>query len=329
MQEENNSLDIQQEAKEIVMKELEKKGVINYMRAKIKKSIIDIINHQKESIKQKLDFDFMTPLHRLNKPKEIVLVCQLIKEFLKFYELEYTLPIFENESNIKEDIKRETLLKELKLEDKKDSSKPVLLLLLQDKLSRKDDALNNQTHKNIDRYEFSNYNKSEGELSNSDINKNQLNPATFGSTNKSLDMTEPVNTNKFNTFNMNEVYKTENKSSTGSLIDDEDDKNKNNKIKENNSNNNKNENEKVNNDIANKEKEGDVNDNNKEDEKDEQKDNNKKNMKNNMDVLNKYNDEYQEAIIEEIAGKDVKDKNEGKNVESQSSQAYDSTASNK
>ena len=46
-------------------------------------------------------------------------------------------------------------------------------------------------------------------------------------------MTEPVNTNKFNTFNMNEVYKNENKSSTGSLIDDEDDKNKNNKIKEN------------------------------------------------------------------------------------------------
>ena len=32
-----------------------------------------------------------------------------------------------------------------------------------------------------------------------------------------------------------------------------------------------------------------------------------------IDMLNKYNDEYQEAIIEEIAGKDVKDKNEGKN----------------
>jgi FGFR1 oncogene partner len=219
MQKESNSLDIQQEAKEIIVNELEKKGVINYMRAKIKKSIIDIINNQKESFKQKLDFDFMTPLHRLNKPKEIVLVCQLIKEFLKFYELEYTLPIFENESNIKEDIKRETLLKELKLGEKKDTSKPVLLLLLQDKLSRKEE---NQVHKNIDRYE---YNKSDGELSNSEINKNQLNPSSFGSTNKSLDMTEPPNINKFNTFNMNEFYKDKTKNNTnGNIIDKEEEK---------------------------------------------------------------------------------------------------------
>ncbi len=326
MQEENNSVDIQQEAKEIIKKELEKKGVINYMRAKVKKSIIDIISHQKESLKQKLDFDFMTPLHRLNKPKEIVLVCQLIKEFLKFYELEYTLPIFENESNIKENIKRETLLKELKLDDKKEGTKPVLLLLLQDKLSRKDDTLNAQTNKNIDRYD---YNKSEGELSYSDSNKNQLNPAAFGSTNKSLDMTEPANANKFNIYNMQKLYKPENKSSNGSLIDEEDDKNKDNKSKENSENS---KNDRVSSDLSNKEKESDENSNNKEDEKIEEKNiENKikgKNLKN-MEILNKYNDEFQDAIIEEITGRELKDKHESKNVESTSSQAYESTASNK
>ena len=37
MQDEPNSLDLQQEAKELILKELEEKGVINYMRAKIKK----------------------------------------------------------------------------------------------------------------------------------------------------------------------------------------------------------------------------------------------------------------------------------------------------
>ena len=326
MQEENNSVDIQQEAKEIIKKELEKKGVINYMRAKVKKSIIDIISHQKESLKQKLDFDFMTPLHRLNKPKEIVLVCQLIKEFLKFYELEYTLPIFENESNIKENIKRETLLKELKLDDKKEGTKPVLLLLLQDKLNHKDDTLNAQTNKNIDRYD---YNKSEGELSYSDSNKNQLNPAAFGSTNKSLDMTEPANANKFNIYNMQKLYKPENKSSNGSLIDEEDDKNKDNKSKENSENN---KNDRVSSDLSNKEKESDENSNNKEDEKIEEKNiENKikgKNLKN-MEILNKYNDEFQDAIIEEITGRELKDKHESKNVESTSSQAYESTASNK
>jgi len=208
MIDEPNSVELQQEAKEMILKELEEKGVINYMRAKIKKSIIDIISSQSESVQQKFDFDYMTPLHRLNKPKEIVLVCQLIKEFLKFYELEYTLPIFENESNVKENIKRETLLKELKLDDKKDNTKPVLLLLLQDKLNRKEEIFNNQNKKNIDRYELNS--KSERDSINSENKKIELNPTTFGTTNKSLEMAEPITIDKFNNFNINEVYKNEN-----------------------------------------------------------------------------------------------------------------------
>ncbi len=305
MKEENNLVDIQQEAKEIIMNELEKKGVINYMRAKIKKSIIDIISQQKDSFKQKLDFDFMTPLHRLNKPKEIVLVCQLIKEFLKFYELEYALPIFENESNVREDIKRETLLKELKLEEKKDSSKPVLLLLLQDKLDNKDNTRNNQSHKTLDRYDFNTYNKSEVELSN-EANKNKLNPSSFGSTNKSLDMTEPTNINKFNTFNMNEAFKNENKP-IGDLINEnvknnkEEKKDNQKEIMTNNAFNKWNENNKIN----------DIKENS------------------NIDNENQKNDEYQDGIKEEIYGKDLKEKDENKNEEMQSTQAYEGTESNK
>ena len=34
MQEEPNSIDLQQEAKEMILKELEEKGIINYMGAK-------------------------------------------------------------------------------------------------------------------------------------------------------------------------------------------------------------------------------------------------------------------------------------------------------
>ena len=207
MQDEPNPIDIQQEAKEVILKELEEKGVINYMRAKLKKQILDIINSKSDTFKQNIDFDYMTPLHRLNKPKELILVCQLIKEFLKFYELEYTLPIFENESNVKENIKRETLLKELKLEENKKESKPVLLMLLEDKLNRKDDIFNNQNKKNIDRYELSS--KSERDSLNNDIKKLELNPTTFGSTNKSLEIAENIE-NKFNTCNINEAYKNEN-----------------------------------------------------------------------------------------------------------------------
>ena len=172
MQEDN--IDLQQEAKDLVLSELEKNGVINFMRANIKKSILDIISHEKDNIKQKLDFDFMTPLHRLNKSKEIILVCQLIKEFLKFYEMEYTLPIFENESNVKENIKRETLLKELKLQGKKEDSKPVLLILLMDKLNRQDNiaAGLNANKGASERYDFNNF----GSVFNRDDNSTAVIP---------------------------------------------------------------------------------------------------------------------------------------------------------
>ena len=209
----DNNIDLQQEAKDLVLNELEKNGVINYMRAKIKKSILDIISHEKESTKQKLDFDFMTPLHRLNKPKEIVLVCQLIKEFLKFYEMEYTLPIFENESNVKENIKRDTLLKEVKLQGKKDDSKPVLLLLLMDKLNRQENVVTglNVNKGASDRYDFNNFGSvfNRDDSSNPTIPNKKLAPLSFGTTNKSLDMNNNSNSDsdKFNTFNISDVYK--------------------------------------------------------------------------------------------------------------------------
>jgi FGFR1 oncogene partner len=302
MQDEPNSVDLQQEAKELILKELEEKGVINYMRAKIKKSIIDIISSQSEAVQQKFDFDYMTPLHRLNKPKEIVLVCQLIKEFLKFYELEYTLPIFENESNIKENIKRETLLKEVKLENQKDNSKPVLLLLLLDKLNRKEELFNNQNKKNIDRYEMNS--KSERDSVNSENKKIELNPTTFGSTNKSLEMAEPMTIDKFNNFNINEVYKNENEI----------------KNEENNLNENKGQNDDKLNEI-------------KDIKFEEIKNNEIKNIENLNDKngAKNNNENLQEKINEDILGKEMKEKNDSKssdNLDSQSGQAFESTASN-
>ena len=306
MQDEPNPIDIQQEAKEVILKELEEKGVINYMRAKLKKQILDIINSKSDTFKQNIDFDYMTPLHRLNKPKELILVCQLIKEFLKFYELEYTLPIFENESNVKENIKRETLLKELKLEENKKESKPVLLMLLEDKLNRKDDIFNNQNKKNIDRYELSS--KSERDSLNNDIKKMELNPTTFGSTNKSLEIAENIE-NKFNTCNINEAYKNENFKKL-----DESNLKENKAIKDNNNLN-------INN----------IPDNI----KFEEIKNNPLSNSDNVNILKeekKNMDIFQEVISEEIDKKELKEKNDdklGDNQESQSGQAFESTASNK
>ena len=213
------NIDLQQDAKNLVLQELEKNGVINYMRAKIKKSVLDIINKQKESTKQKLEFDFMTPLHRLNKSKEILIACHLIKEFLKFYELDYTFPIFENESNVKENIKRETLFKECKLKENKEEPKPILLQLVIEQLERKENPIQNNS--NImstgpaDRYNFGNFssvynnpNKNEDDKNNYSNpiipGKVQLAPISFA--NKSVDLNNE-SSNKFNTLN---IYKRDN-----------------------------------------------------------------------------------------------------------------------
>ena len=290
-EEEKTSIDYQKEAKEIVKKELEKAGVINYMRAKLKKSVIDIIDHQKETTKQKLEFDFMTPLHRLNKPKEIVLLCQLIKEFLKFYELEYTLPIFENESNVKETVKRETLLKELKLQEPKENNKPVLLLLLLDRLNN-----NNDNNRNINRYDFnnynSNYNKPVFENVNEDVNKlnNQLNPTQFGSTNKSLDMSNNNQNNNQNNDQINNQINNQNNNLNNNFnnnINNNNNSANNNLIDDENENNNKNNDVKIDNKDGNTENNGVKGTNPNE--------NNKK--------VSKYNDQYQEALLDVTGGK--------------------------
>ena len=217
------NIDLQQDAKNLVLQELEKNGVINYMRAKIKKSVLDIINKQKDSTKQKLEFDFMTPLHRLNKTKEILIACDLIKDFLKFYELDYTFPIFENESNVKENIKRETLFKECKLKENKEEPKPILLQLVIEQLERKETPIQNNTNSlnngPQDRYNFSNFssvynnpNKTEEEIKNNYSNpiipgKVQLTPISF--TQKSVDINND-SSNKFNTLNISDVYKRDN-----------------------------------------------------------------------------------------------------------------------
>ena len=295
MQEDKN-VDLQQEAKDLVLKELEKNGVINYMRAKIKKSILDIINNESENTKQKLDFDFMTPLHRLNKSKEIILCCQLIKEFLKFYEMEYTSPIFENESNVKENVKRETLIKELKLQNKTDDSKPVLYLLLMDKLSRPD---TNIVKPGLDRYGFPNPDKTEDSGIPVIPNRKNLAPISIGNTNKSLDINNTSESDKFNSVNLSDVYKRPDKEVTSK-------------------------------DFLPEKKEEDKKEDLKKDE--DKKEDNKFSVgdKNNAD--NKYDMEFQdENILEDIDNKDVKTSQE-KKEESQSystsnvnSGAYDSS----
>ena len=303
----DENLDLQQEAKEIVLNELEKTGLISNMRAMIKKSILEILEKQSDNTKQKLEFDYMTPLNRLNKNKELILACQLIKEFLKFYEMEYTFPIFENESNIKENIQKETLLKEFKLQENKDDPKPVLLQLVMERLNN---PFNNN---NADRYSgtFANYSNvynnpnkldDNNSYNNPVVPNKKLSPINFTNTNKSVEMNDDPSS-KFSNINISDVYKRDKEITAADIL------NKNN-------NNNK-----------------DINNNN----KDPILSGNEKvdggfTLENKLSKSDKYDEEFNEVILEEDIDKD-KDKKNNNQEESISASAsksygYDSSVQN-
>ena len=301
----DENLDLQQEAKEIVLNELEKTGLISNMRAMIKKSILEILEKQNDNTKQKLEFDYMTPLNRLNKNKELILACQLIKEFLKFYEMEYTFPIFENESNIKENIQKETLLKEFKLQENKDDPKPVLLQLVMERLNN---PFNNN---NADRYSgtFANYSNvynnpnkldDNNSYNNPVVPNKKLSPINFTNTNKSVEMNDDPSS-KFSNINISDVYKRDKEITAADILN----KNNNN----NNNNNNKDPilsgNEKVDGGFT---------------------------LENKLSKSDKYDEEFNEVILEEDIDKD-KDKKNNNQEESISASAsksygYDSSVQN-
>jgi len=253
----NINVDLQKEAKNIVLEEMEKMGLIAKMKAQIKTNVLKILEKQKQGVKQNVEFDYLTPLHRQSKNKEVLLAYHVIKEFLQFYEMEYSIPIFDNESNIRENIKRETLLGELSMNNNSvNEDKPILVQLInnyiQDASSKKnvnmsqklDDSyglrgglLNADIHSVND--DFTKRNESASHSSSINIGnlptglgvgKKTLIPISF--TNKSVNLTENNNdssnnsdTMKFNTANINEIY-SNNKINTASLQQDNSEKNK-------------------------------------------------------------------------------------------------------
>lgn len=248
----NSNVDLQKEAKSIVMEEMEKMGLMAKMKAQIKMNVLKILEKQKQSVKQNLEFDYITPLHRQNKNKEVLLAYHLIKEFMQFYELEYTMPIFENESNIRENLKKDTLLSELSIKNNSNyENKPVIVQLITNYLH----DINNKKSLNVSQKLDESYGM-KGGLYNVDINslndgdtkknegigssgglpsinignlpsggmgtgKKVLSPISF--TNKSVELKEgdspskSTESLKFNTANINEIYGNNNNNTSGGM----------------------------------------------------------------------------------------------------------------
>jgi hypothetical protein len=230
---EGDNVDLQSEAKRIVMEELEKMGAITKMKAQLKSQVLKILEKQNKTIKQNIEFDYMTNLQKqTNKSKEVMSVYFLIKEFMQFYEFEYTLPIFENESNIRESVKRETLMNDFMLKSNRgdnSDTKPVLVQIitnyLHDMHQRKENNLQDshvRSHIDVQRSEeeIKTENFATNNPSSIITGKKVLAPLNFA--NKSLDLkNEPspkslAESMKFNTANLDNIYSKGKQSPTSS-----------------------------------------------------------------------------------------------------------------
>ena len=120
---------ITEKYKNQVLETLEKSGLLNKLRAQLKSNVYKVLETQPKIIKQNLEFDYLTPFQKQAKSKDMILAVHLIKEFLEFYEMEYTSPVFENETNIREKLQKESLIKEIGIQNY-DEKQPLLLNLL-------------------------------------------------------------------------------------------------------------------------------------------------------------------------------------------------------
>lgn len=163
---ENNNLHNIEVYRKLVLDKMESSGLINNIRAKLKSSIVDIISKQNKDVKQKLDFEFLTVFQRqAKKSKELMLLSHLILEFMQFYEMEYTIPIYQKETNIKENVKKDTLIKDCYFTNDNntnmysnyggynntsnniyDKESPILLQILNNYLTEKSNKENNKSN---------------------------------------------------------------------------------------------------------------------------------------------------------------------------------------
>ena len=126
-----------------VMEQLEKTGVLGKLRAQLKSNVMKVLESQPKAVKQNLEFDYLTQFQKQVKTKDMILAVHLMKEFLEYYEMEYTIPVFENETNIREKLQKESLIKEVGIQNY-DEKQPLLLNLLSSYYFFKENFNNNQ-----------------------------------------------------------------------------------------------------------------------------------------------------------------------------------------
>ncbi|XP_077976878.1 uncharacterized protein LOC144432527 [Glandiceps talaboti] len=129
------SADEDTELRDLVAQTLENNGVLGKIRAELRASVFLALEEQ-ESVDNKTPF-VNKNLQKFISTKEGILTVSLVREFLQFFNLDFSLAVFDPETNIGENYeRRENLAREVSLVDsEKTKDKPLLCYLMKKGMS--------------------------------------------------------------------------------------------------------------------------------------------------------------------------------------------------
>lgn len=123
------------ELKNLVIQTLEANGILGQIRAKLRSSVFKVIDNNDPSGKERA-LHWENPFaQKVLETTESALAADLIREYMEFYKLDYSLSIFIPEANLKQDpVDRKSLVERSEV-DKPSDKEPLLVQLLKQKKS--------------------------------------------------------------------------------------------------------------------------------------------------------------------------------------------------
>ena len=89
------------ELKNLVIQTLETNGILGQLRAQLRSCVFKVIDNQEQVEKGQSSFHWENPAAKKVMQTASGVVCaELIREFLEFYRLDYTLQIYVPEVNL-------------------------------------------------------------------------------------------------------------------------------------------------------------------------------------------------------------------------------------
>ena len=131
------------ELKGLISETLESRGVLNKIRAELRRAVWLAVNEQEEQTNSALIHNKTAALQENEADK---LVLELIHEYLEFYELDYTLNVFESEAKFKNvNTSRRKIAENMNLQDN-NTNKPLLYELIQNRSNNSSASTSNSAN---------------------------------------------------------------------------------------------------------------------------------------------------------------------------------------